>query len=127
MQMKHNLFFLEGITHFYLVKKGEEANLSCETCQWEPDVDSDNVVDCSFSKTGPYKRASCLPGKQDLCKEIKDSTSNGCQISVKRGVFACVSELKNASCFILPFKPSAHHVKSFIVAQEEPDSKYERF
>ncbi|XP_042566735.1 uncharacterized protein LOC116225212 isoform X2 [Clupea harengus] len=37
-----------------------------------------------------------------------------------RGFFACVNATSD-SCFMHPFKPSSHHVESFIVAQAEPD------
>ncbi|XP_031443287.1 uncharacterized protein LOC116225237 isoform X3 [Clupea harengus] len=37
-----------------------------------------------------------------------------------RGFFACVNA-ESDSCFMHPFKPSSHHVESFIVAQAEPD------
>ncbi|XP_076148040.1 uncharacterized protein LOC143132420 isoform X2 [Alosa pseudoharengus] len=111
-----------GSTHFHYLQKGEEVTLSCGTCQWEADVDSDNRVDCSLSKTGNYSnRPACSAREPDLCKEIKRNTSRMCDISVKRGLFACVHYSRNGSCFIHPFNASAHHVESYIVAQEEPE------
>ncbi|XP_041931168.1 uncharacterized protein LOC121694860 isoform X2 [Alosa sapidissima] len=113
-----------GSSHFHYLQKGEEVTLSCGTCQWEADVDSDNTVDCILSKTRNYSNKSEGPtGKPKLCdnKEIKRSEPNVCDISIKRGFFACVNDFKSDSCFIYPFKPCAHQVESFIVAQEEPD------
>ncbi|XP_048088162.1 uncharacterized protein LOC125286891 isoform X5 [Alosa alosa] len=113
-----------GFTHFHCLQKGEEVTLSCGTCQWEADVDSDNRVDCTLSKNYS-NRPECPAGTPDLCNEIKRNTSRMCDISVKRGFFACVNDFKSDSCFIYPFKPSAHHMESYIVAQEEPESKCE--
>ncbi|XP_048088159.1 uncharacterized protein LOC125286891 isoform X2 [Alosa alosa] len=109
-----------GFTHFHCLQKGEEVTLSCGTCQWEADVDSDNRVDCTLSKNYS-NRPECPAGTPDLCNEIKRNTSRMCDISVKRGFFACVNDFKSDSCFIYPFKPSAHHMESYIVAQEEPE------
>ncbi|XP_062381236.1 uncharacterized protein LOC134069300 [Sardina pilchardus] len=110
-----------GSTHFHYLKKGEEVTLSCGTCQWEADVDSDNRVDCNVSKTGiNSKKSECPAGTLTPCSEMKRSSSRMCGLYVKRGFFVCTT-VKSDSCFIHPFKPSAHHVESFIVAQEEPD------
>ncbi|XP_062380929.1 uncharacterized protein LOC134069087 [Sardina pilchardus] len=109
-----------GSTHFHYQMKRQEVTLSCETCQWEADVNSDNRVDCSLSKTGKSNKSECPAGTPELCNEIKYS-SDGCQIVVKRGFFTCVRNIEDKACSVHPFKPSAHHVESFIVAQEEPD------
>lgn len=83
-------------------------------------------MDCSLSNSSDYvQKSQCPAGNPDLCKEIKRSTTNICEIRVKKGFFACVSEFKSEVCFIHPFKPSAYDVDSYIVAQEEPDSKCE--
>lgn len=117
------LFSLEGATHLHYLKHGENVILSCRTCQWEADVDSDIRVDCNFLRGSSYAtKSECPAGKPDLCKEIKTSSSNACQISVNRGSFACVSEFQSETCFMFPFKSSAYYVESFIVAQEGPNT-----
>ncbi|XP_062380616.1 uncharacterized protein LOC134068846 [Sardina pilchardus] len=115
-----------GSTHFHYLQKGDEVTLSCETGLWDADVDSDNIVDCSLTKVGNIwtylKRSKCKAEepKPQPCNEIKN-TFRMCDISVKRGLFACLHHTNSNSCFIYQFKPSAHHKESFIVAQEEPD------
>ena len=115
-------FFLEGSTHFHYLKKGEEVTLSCETCQWQADVNSDNKVDCNIIGSIYTTTSICPTRRQDLCQEIKRNKPTSCEIRVMRGFFACVNATSD-SCFMYPFKPSSHHVESFIVAQAEPDSK----
>ncbi|XP_031443286.1 uncharacterized protein LOC116225237 isoform X2 [Clupea harengus] len=109
-----------GSTHFHYLKKGEEVTLSCETCQWEADVNSDNIVDCGVIDSIYTTNSKCKAQRQDLCQEIKKNKSTSCEICVMRGFFACVNA-ESDSCFMHPFKPSSHHVESFIVAQAEPD------
>ena len=115
-------FSLEGSTHFHYLKKGEEVTLSCETCQWQADVNSDNKVDCNIIGSIYTTTSICPTRRQDLCQEIKRNKPTSCEIRVMRGFFACVNATSD-SCFMYPFKPSSHHVESFIVAQAEPDSK----
>ncbi|KAL2077143.1 hypothetical protein ACEWY4_026647 [Coilia grayii] len=102
-----------GSTHFYYLSKGDKETLSCKTCQWEADVDSNMKVDCRISGN------NTIP--VDSCKEIKQINSSSCQIRVKKGFYACVEVNKSGSPFIYPFRPSADHVESFVVAQAQPD------
>lgn len=122
--------FFEGYTHFHILKKGEEIEISCETCQWEAEVNADDRSDCNFLNNHSYSVLPCPAPKEALCKELLGRTSNSCQLIVKRGFYACVSvpkfEFKDHDCFIQPFKPSAHHVESFLVAEEDPNSMYSR-
>ncbi|XP_076147677.1 uncharacterized protein LOC143132197 isoform X1 [Alosa pseudoharengus] len=106
----------QGNTYFHYLTDENALTLSCDTCKWQVDTDFDQSVDCNLSNSSDACEQGCYSMGEELCKQIEEHKSDHCQITVRKGFFACVSAFDTRT--IVPFETPPHHVDSFLVVPE---------
>ncbi|KAL6461416.1 hypothetical protein MHYP_G00295600 [Metynnis hypsauchen] len=117
------LFFvfskIHGQTQF-IYRATNKVELRCETTKWQISTESDNRIDLNCSQCDHIRiELTEDDEKLDFCTKHSQSQPD-CTLAVKSGFVACVKSLDPGLFF--PFKPSPNVVRSYIVANPNPNT-----